>query len=76
MGKPKDQYESASVAGRERWGRRTIDDPALDFSRGHLKRRGNLRVWQVLPDVLKAKICEGQWANFALKLGRVQAYFV
>lgn len=43
----------------ESQGRRTIDDPALDFSRGHLQRRGNLRIWQVLSDVLEAKIGEG-----------------
>jgi hypothetical protein len=49
-----------SKRSREGEGRRTVDDPALAFGRGYLQHRGNLRVWQVLPDVLKAKICEGQ----------------
>ena len=78
VGEPKDKDESESASGREKGGggrrRRTVDDPALDFGRGYLQHRGNLRVWQVLPDVLKAKICENQQADFVIKLSRIQAY--
>ena len=40
-------------------GKRTVDDPTLDFRRRHLQYRGYLGVRQVLPDVLEAEICQG-----------------
>jgi len=57
-------------------GRQTVDDPALDFGRGDLQRCGDVRVRQVLPNVLEAKIGECQQADFAFELGGIQAYLI
>ncbi len=40
-------------------GRRIINDPAFDFSRGHLQRHRDMHIGRVLPDIFEPKIGEG-----------------